>query len=483
VQRLPAREADAATAAMIIAGTLAVGAAWYAFRDRPQVLAALAILPVAATLTLVLLQQQPLAVMALFILAQPLTAYAIPTPVGTVTADNAILLLLVATQVVRRRVDDAQSKLVLRLLIVWVGTYLFRASYLSPAGVIRELVTATSFVLIFLVARTLPRNWRTLKVLAIAGWATLSMFGLAALAVDKGLLPAPIRQSAARDIFGFVSPYMRNYGLNVAFDAIAFLGLICVPVLAYVLVAPHQSLRHRAVGLLGLGSLMWFIFYLFQARGMLLQIVLAVGVVLWLTRPLTRFLLIPILGYTILHEVQSFLSVDAISSELRLSNYTEISHIVFTQPWSLLIGRNESTVFDAGAARAGVLGAVTQGTNAIHNAFLSQLVGGGWAAFVCFTLVYWLMLRRSWRNWRANRTNAVWTVLLTASVLTIFELMVETGRAQVVGNWIVLGLVFAAGSVDRPGAVDAGRGAGWGTDISPPPGRRHVTASARGDSA
>jgi hypothetical protein len=222
-----------------------------------------------------------------------------------------------------------------------------------------------------------------------------------------------------------------------------------------VILAPGQRLRRRLAGLLALSVLTWFVVNLFQARGMLLQIVLAVATTLWLTRPISRFFIIPIGVWLAWHEIAAFLSVDTISSQLRLSNYSGVFHIVFTQPGSLFFGRSETNVFDAEAARLGLSEATTVGTNAIHNAFLSQLVGGGWVSFLLFSAVFWLMLRRAWREWRLNRDDPVWTILLTASVLTIFEMMVETGRAQVVGNWIVLGLVFAVTSRkgDRPRLV------------------------------
>jgi hypothetical protein len=259
--------------------------------------------------------------MAVFLLAQPLTAFAVATPLGTITADNIVLLCLAARLLPRYNPKDGESRTVGVCIAVWAFTFLWRISYQSMPASIREMITAVSFLLIVLVSESLPLSRKTIRALGVASYVALCIFGLTAYAVATGRLSAPNRVAEPRDIFGVTSPWVRNYGLNVAIDAIALLMPVCLAPLALALVGKRRGGVVRVSAMLAFIPLAFFSLYLFQARGMLIQIVLSVTIALCLTRPLTRVVILPAAIYAAVVSAQSFISVDSISSETRLANY------------------------------------------------------------------------------------------------------------------------------------------------------------------
>ena len=387
----------------------------------------------------------------LFVLSQPLTSFAINTPVASITADNIVLVLLLALHVVNRPLrHDAGSRLAAGFLLAWAFSYLLRVTYLSPTDMARLLVTTVSFLLIFFVARRLPQSFRTLRVIGLTGFSALTVFGVAALLVTVGVLPRPpVGLTFGRDILGFQSPYPRTYGLNVAIDAIAFLGPITVPLFAYWLVAPKVKLRVRCAAALALSSLVAYILLFFQARGMLLSLAFGIGVMFLITRKYGRWLLLPGGVWAVFEYAPalyaSLSGVDTVSSQLRFSNTDILLGMIMDDPASFFFGQNEGVIFYKIAVQLGLAQAIGGvGDDAIHNAFLSQLVGGGWFAFIAFTVPFVMMVFRAFKMLRLNPASPLWSILTVGALLVIFEMMLEPARAQVIGNWMILGLIFAA---------------------------------------
>lgn len=428
------------------------------FSPQPIVAVALAFAFLAAVALVPPMHRSLTFGIGLFVLSQPLTALAIDTPIASVTADNIVLLLLLVFHVLfgEKRKFDQGAGSVNVLLYIWIGTYVLRLTYVEPAGVARLLVTVISFFFIYLVARRLPQTYGTLKVLALTAFGALTTFGAAATLVSFGVIPRPaVGLTFARDIFGYVSPFPRTYGLNVAIDAIAFLGPLTMPVLAYWLVAPRIKGWTRFGALLAIGSLVVYVMLFFQARGMLSSIALSIFLALIVTRRHGRWLLFPVAIWAAIKYLPavytSLAGVDTVSSQLRFSNLAVLLGMVAGNPGDYLLGQNEGRVFYEIAVQLGLAEAIGgEGNDAIHNAFLSQLVGGGWLAFISFSLAFALMLRRAIKNLRKDPLNPVWQILTIAAMLVLFEMMLEPARAQVIGNWIILGLIFAKSPATPP---------------------------------
>lgn len=429
------------------------------FNEEPAIAFALGAGVLAAAVLIPKIYRSLTTGMGLFVLAQPLTAFAIATPVATITVDNLLLVLLLVFHVLRKPVNSERgSRVVTALLIIWACTYVLRLTYVEPLALARLGVTVISFLLLYFVARRLPQTYTTLKVLSLTALGALLIFGLAAALVTVGLISRPaVGLTFGREIFGFLSPFPRTYGLNVAIDAIAFLGPLTLPMLAYWLVAPAMPLLGRVGALSAILALSGFILLFFQARGMLLSIGLSLLVAFVVTRRHGRWLLIPaavVAGAQYAPMLYASLAgVDTVSSQLRFSNTLVLLRMISERPGDFVLGQNEGRLFYEIALELGLAQAIGgEGNDAIHNAFLSQLVGGGWLAFLSFTTVFALMLSRAIRQLRKDPHDPVWQILTISATLVIFEMLLEPARAQVIGNWIVLGLIFSV-AAKRPAAI------------------------------
>jgi hypothetical protein len=377
----------------------------------------------------------------IFLAAQPLTTFAIQSPAGTLTVDNLVLVALAATRIPLWRAGTRTERLVSTLLCVWLLTYPLRVSYLSVDETLRTAITAASFVVIFMVARTLPADWKSLRLYAWSASFALAIFGVTALLAALGILPMPHVEGhiGQRELFGIVSPYPRNYGLNVAIDSIALLAAVATPMLILCVLAPRVGFLERSLCLGALALLGACELYLFQARGMLLQILLSILLIAIIRYPGLRLPVVVVFIFGAIKTVPLMSSVDQVSSSLRMANYFAVIDGIRENPMSFVFGRSENQMFVASAQDVGWGEAISGEDNAIHNFFLGNLVGGGVIAFVCVVGAYALVGCKSAAEALARRDLRS-TYLFTAMMICLFELMVEPARAQVVGNWFVLGL-------------------------------------------
>jgi hypothetical protein len=397
----------------------------------------------------------------IFLAAQPLTTFAIQSPAGTLTADNLVLVALAATRIPQWRVSTPTERLVSTLLCGWLLTYPLRVSYLSIHETLRTSITAASFVVIFMVARTLPTDWKSLRLYAWSASFALAIFGGTAILAAVGVLPMPHVEGhiGQRDLFGIVSPYPRNYGLNVAIDSIALLAAVATPMLVLCVLATRVGFFERSACLGALVLLGACELYLFQARGMLIQVLLSALLVAMVRYPILRF---PAVAFLILGAVKIaplISSVDQVSSSLRMANYFAVLNGFRENPMSFIFGRSENQMFIVSAQDVGWGEAISGEDNAIHNFFLGNLVGGGVIAFACIAGAYVIVSWKSASEALARRDLGS-TYLFVALMICLFELMVEPARAQVVGNWFVLGLAVqsrrlsaGAGSRDKQDEV------------------------------
>jgi hypothetical protein len=287
-----------------------------------------------------------------------------------------------------------------------------------------------------------------LKAVAIGSAAALVTLGIAGVLASSGVLPIPSRVQADRIILGLQSPFLRNYGLNVPYDAVALLVPLCVPFLA---LCVFRGPRRLLAGM-GLGLISFVVLLVFQARGMLLQIAVALVVAAWLVLKSFRAVLLPLAGFAVLQLGIVLFTSDQLSSGIRVGTDAAAVQQVISAPENLLFGANEDAVFQTGANNAGYGAAVAadQGANAIHNLFLQNLVEGGLPSFLLITSAYALLLLQALRAYRIERLSSAPMVLLMAAILVILEVNLEPVRANIVGSWLVLGLVLGRTSVRPP---------------------------------
>jgi hypothetical protein len=317
-----------------------------------------------------------------------------------------------------------------------------RVIHTSVDMVMRGVITNASFVAIAIIGAALAESKHVLRSVAAGATVALGVLGGSGILVSLGYLPPPSRVTMARTLFGITSPFVRNYGLDVAFDGVALLIPLCVPLFAVTVLYRRERVVHRLVSLLLLAEITFVAWLVFQARGMLVDMGIALILSAWLTgrRTLqalatgTSILLVPIGAYLI--------SSDEISSGLRTGAARAVFEQILANPVSLFVGSNQDLLYARGAELSGVAFAISYepGANVIHNLFLQNLAGGGFLAFLLVGSAYAVLLYHSVRLWFANKSDLESQVLLVAVVLVIFELNVEPVRANIVGSWLVMGL-------------------------------------------
>jgi O-antigen ligase len=287
-----------------------------------------------------------------------------------------------------------------------------------------------------------------LKAVAIGSAAALVTLGIAGVLASGGVLSLPSRVQADRLIFGLQSPFVRNYGLNVPYDAVALLIPLSVPfLLLCVFRGPRRLIAGTALALIS-----FFVLLVFQARGMLLQLAVALAVAAWLLMKSFRAVLLLLGGFAVLQLGIVLFSSDQLSSGIRIGTDAAAVQQVMGSPETLLFGTNEDIVFQIGANNAGYGAAISTdpGANAIHNLFLQNLVEGGLLPFLLITSAYGMLLFHAFRGYLRERGSFASMVLLLAAVLVILEVNLEPVRANIVGSWLVLGLVLGRSSVRPP---------------------------------
>lgn len=447
--------------------------------------AALAVLLGLATIPvlLVVTSSFPIFGLGLFVGLQFMEAFEVETPVGTFSPGITVLLMLLyfhGGELLRSLRESRSLRLAILLLAAWLIAHAARLSYDPFEEVLRILVTDTAAVAVFLLGAAFARPRGAMRAAALGATAALLVLGGSALLAALGYLPPPERFGESRALFGIQSPFPRNYGLNVPLDAVAFLAPLALSFLALAVTRRDGGYRiASAAALLALGIV--FVF-LFQARGMSLLLLLAVVVALVFRFP--RFGLIGVVCAIPLvwGGVMSMTSSDApeariaVSNELRSSSYEHVWSELLNNPEGYVAGRDEGQFIDDAAARSSQRAFIIAGSYEeipVHNVFLSELVGGGYFAFITLLAVYLLAARHAVRLLLAAPRDFDTQVRVTAMGLLMFSVLVEPGAANIVGSWLILGLVLGKG-VPRRAGVDTDR-------TSSPPLSRDVNDRSRGN--
>jgi hypothetical protein len=395
------------------------------------------VLALAAVPLLLALSISPIALLAVFAFAQILEGYEYNSPVGSLTLGLAalVLLLLMCGKGLREAwLGSSALRVGVGLLLVWVATFPMRTTYEPLSEALRDGLTAASFVAVVLVAAGFAGK-RAIRATALGAAAGLLTLGAIALVASLGALPLPSRNEAARVFFGFQMPFRRNYGLPVGYDSIALLAPLPV---AYCAV----HLRRHWPTLIALT----FVFLtVFQARGMVVQVILALVALPILRRPHRMWLLVPLFFVAL-----ALVPGDA-NAEIDISNLgrsvvnAQTVHDASHDPVSFLTGRDQTVYLLTALSRFDpklVLAYSGLGHVPVHNFFLSNLVAGGWLALLALAGAFVVMLFTAYRDWRNAPGDRASQTLILAAVLVTFEALIEPVIANIVGLWLVMGFVL-----------------------------------------
>jgi hypothetical protein len=439
------------------AGLAAAAAAVAALAARstwdPQALV-LAITIAALPVLVVLAAVWPATALGVLVAGQVLEAFEFPTTVGTISFGVILLGLLLLFH--WRNVWDAirrDRNLVVACVLFggWVATYAFRLRYEPANPVAREAVTVLSFGALGAAGIAVARCRNAVRNVGIGATVALLILGVCGVLASVGAIPAPERiGGTARDFLWFSNPIRRNYGLNVAFDSVALLVPLSVSWLLVSLASRRG--RGRIAAAATLVVLLFFMVFVFQAREMVVQLMVAVLATACVIRPKAGWIVaiaaLPVVALGVIHLV----NLDKTSSDVRLVPDRYVFTVLAHDPQRFLLGTSEGAFFNESVRSSPALVAATQtGTYSLHNFFLSNLVADGFAAFAFTVLLFGVILLRAWRLWRSAPGDSDTRMLLVACVGMLVTLLFETVQQNAAGFWILAGLIlgFAFGRRDR----------------------------------
>jgi hypothetical protein len=401
---------------------------------------------VPALLGLLVLLDFPLVLLGTFVFLQILEEYQYNTPAGSITLGLFALGLLFAhSRFLDRLTKSGPLSLGFGLLVIWMATALLHVTY-EPLGLAeRDTIKAGSYLAVVAVAAGFATRSGAVRAAAIGAGAGLFLLGALGILASEGVIPyLASRHGGSREFFGMTMPFERNYGLTVGFDSVALLAPLAV---AYC--AVHIGRRRYAIGLLALAFLFTTVF---QARGLMLQVIIALAAIPLLRRAGRGWMMIPVVAVVAFATAQ-LSSVDELSTTGRTAVQDRILADVRADPGSFLTGRDQFAYFLDAVRHAGGQALVDAfagfETVPIHNFLLSNLVTGGWLAFLTLIGAYVTVLIVAFRRWRADRSDLISQTLLVAAVLVTFESAIEPVAANIAGLWLVFGFVLGRGLPSR----------------------------------
>jgi len=436
--------------------------------DPPALVLAISIVAVPAMVLLA--AERPAAALGVFVAGQVLEAFEYPTAVGTISFGVILLglLLLFHWRAVLDTIRRDRYLVVASILFAgWIATFALRVRYEPASSVAREVVTALGFGAFAAAGIAVARYRNVVRNVGIGATAALLILGVCGVLASLGAIPAPHRiGGAARDFLWFSNPIRRNYGLNVAFDGVALLVPLSVSWLLVSFASQRGRGRTAAAG--ALTFLLLLMLFVFQAREMVVQLVLAVLATACLVRPKVGWIVaiaaLPIVALGTIHLV----NLDRASSDIRLVPDRYVFTVLAHDPQRFLLGMNENGFFNESIKSSPALVAATQtGSYSLHSFFLSNLVAGGIAAFTFTVLIFGVIFLRAWRLWRLAPSDPDGRVLLIACVVVLVTLLLETVQSNAVGYWILAGLVLGF-PLNRRDGTEAGQGRGRDASYSRP---------------
>lgn len=399
-----------------------------------------------APIALVLINR-PQWLFASFVFVQILEGFQIASPAGSISVGLVLLAMLVlryATDVLESFENSRALRVWLALMLIWIFSIALHTTYQDAQDALRSSITASSFLVIGLLAAAMVKDRQSIPSAAFGAAAGLLTLGVLGVLAARGYIPLPARNELPRTLYGITMPIRRNYGLNVGFDSTALLAPIAV---AYF--AVKKGFTNKLV----LAALFVVFLVVFQARGMAIQVLLALMIAPVLVRPRRALLIVPVAlvvfaGATITASDQR----SDLSAASRTTVDVRVLRDVRDNPGSFLLGRDETAYFRAALAggHSGLLPAFRKfKITPVHNYFLGNLISGGWLSLFALSAIFIVMLWVATRRFLADRSDWQSQVLLIAAILITFEAFVEPIAANVAGLWLVMGFVFGRGIIPR----------------------------------
>lgn len=400
----------------------------------------------AAPLLAWLASRYPAAALGLMVAAQPLAAFEVVTPIGSPSPSIILLALVLGTNATAIGLAYKTRPLFRTtawVLALWIASYALRIQYEDVGLVVRQIITLSSFAAVMIAASALANERRVLSWTVAGAVVALSFLGVLGVLGSTGVIPMTSAGAAPRTLLGVLSPFTRNYGLNLPNDTLDVLFPLAVSGTLVGLFRKDSSWRLRLSSAVGLVAVSLAALLVFQSRSMLAQLGVALVVALWVTGlPLRKLLIVPALVLCA-GAAQSILQSDPTASTLHLQSILGSIQAVLNDPLAYLTGQNENLLFMRQATQAGLAQAIGN-DNAVHNLFLSNLIGGGYVAFLLICIAYFrpvvVLARETMR--RPDRRDL--QVLAVAAAAMLVSVSVEPVRAVVLGNWLVLGLMVGA---------------------------------------
>lgn len=412
----------------------------------------------AAPLLVWIASRHPGAAIGLVVAVQPLSAFQFATPIGNPSPSIVLLAFVLAANgpAIRSAYNTRPLfRTTLWVLVAWVASYALRVQYEDAGSVGRQMITLSSFVAAFVAAAALADRRHVLAWSGAGAIVALSFLGVLGMLASAGVIPLTSATSAPRELFGFLSPFTRNYGLAIPNDSIDVLFPLALGATLVGLLRPERPWRLRFASALGLIAVSFAALFVFQSRSMIAQFGIALLIAVWVTEiPFRKVIIVPAL-VLLVWIAFSILEVDPTGTALHGQSVFGSLVAVLQNPLAYLVGQSENHLFLQQAAQYGLVNASDD--NATHNLFLSNLVGGGYVAFLLICIAYfrpvWILAREVMRG----PGRQVLQVLAVAAAAMLLAVSVEPVRATVLGNWLVLGFIVGSDALrPRPESRPAG---------------------------
>lgn len=400
-----------------------------------------------------------------YLASQPLEAFEIQTPVGTLSAGIIVLTVLLLTcwrELIRIVESNNMVRATLLLCIIWTMFHILRAYHTPANEVLRQVLMLSSFTAMWCIGCW--GGYNRLYLHACAG-AALGLMTMAALGVGAsfGLVSLPSRVNESRTIFGVTSPLIRNFGLDLPYDATSLVASVAASGLA-VVSFKGTARRSRAMAVCSLGILLICSLLVFQSRGMVMQLMVgSVGGVMLSTRYKKTVVLLTLvgLGLGVAPLYRSMYATDVVSSELRIDGVLTGLDILTSGIGWMPAGVSGDAILSAFMARSRWAELVPVGSRfqPIHNLPLHEFVSGGVLVGATFMAIWLTTLRSAWRLWRTAREDVEAAGILLGVLMVSLVIVVEPVSSNAAGLWVLLGVVAGAAArvVDEHRGQKAGR--------------------------
>jgi len=430
-----------------LAASIAVGAAVAIVGAAPILLVAVASL---AAIPLIVwgTVRVPELVIGTIAFSQILEGFELQTPLGTLSLGIVALTLFLGQRLpqVAAMVTSSAYRLGTVCLVAYVAGHGFQFFHADAALAARGMITALSFAAFVVLGMYVGARPSHVAGAAVGAATGLLVLAALALAANLGVVPLPAFHSPGREIFGFVSPFVRNYGLDAV--PIGLLLPLCVPWLALTARSPSRFwVRTTSIAVLALIGIASFL--LFQSRSIVLEIPLGILLVWGLTNHKfsTGFLVVGLCASAVLVAGLALsASTDNVSTQLRTESYATALDYFIANPFVLIAGTNPDQ-FHLIVNASLTYGSQIPTGAPTHDLLVETVVAGGVVSatgLVVLILAPLLgMLRYARRVGQFTRPMAL---ALSAVVIAVIEASITPAIANSAGLWMTLGWAVAVGA-------------------------------------